>query len=80
MADPKTPAEWLARAKEASGNPERMRHPLAHRTLVEIAAGYEGWQGTPVRRLPEATERNLGQGSQQELVVPVTSADAAARI
>jgi hypothetical protein len=41
MADPKTPAEWLARAEEASSIAERMQDPLARKTLLEVAAGYE---------------------------------------
>jgi hypothetical protein len=41
MADPQTPAEWRARAKEVSGFAERIQDPLTHKTLLEIAAGYE---------------------------------------
>ena len=41
MADPKTPAEWMALATEARGIAERMNHPLARKTMLEIAAGYE---------------------------------------
>jgi hypothetical protein len=32
---------WLARAEEASGIAEPIQDPLAHKTLLEIAAGYE---------------------------------------
>ena len=41
MADPKTPAEWTGRASEARGIAERMDDPLARKTMLEIAAGYE---------------------------------------
>ena len=53
MADPETPAEWLARATEARGIAERMQRALARKTMIEIAAGYErlaGYAGSATRR------------------------------
>jgi hypothetical protein len=41
MADPSTPAEWLALAAESKGIAERMQEALARKTMLEIAAGYE---------------------------------------
>jgi hypothetical protein len=41
MADPKTPAEWPARAAEAKDMAERMQNALERKTMLEIAAGYE---------------------------------------
>ncbi len=41
MPDPRTPAEWFARAEEAKSIAERMQNALARKTMLEIAAGYE---------------------------------------
>ena len=41
MADPKTPAEWVARAAEARNLAEKMRDADARSTMLAIAAGYE---------------------------------------
>ena len=41
MVDPKTPREWLTRATEARDIAERVQQPLARKTMLEIAAGYE---------------------------------------
>ena len=59
MADPDTPAEWLARAAEATGIAERMHDALPRKTMLEIAAGYDAI-GTPCwgqRRVRVAAER-----------------------
>jgi hypothetical protein len=41
MVDQSTPAKWMARASEARDIAERMDDPLARKTMLEIAAGYE---------------------------------------
>ena len=41
MADPQTPADWLARATEARSVAGRMHDAEARKSMLEIAAGYE---------------------------------------
>jgi hypothetical protein len=63
MADPNTPAEWLARAAEATGIAERMHDALPRKTMLEIAAGYERlarYAGSaPVRVEPDASSSSV---------------------
>ena len=71
MADPKTPADWLARAAEASGIAERMHDAVPRKIMLEIVAGYERLArcaGSPPARA--AAERK-----QEEPVAQVTSTD-----
>jgi hypothetical protein len=71
MADPETPAEWLARAAEANGIAERMHDTLPRKTMLEIAAGYER-----LARYAESAPTRAAAGRKQEMpVAQVTSTD-----
>ena len=71
MADPKTPAEWLARAAEASGIAERMDDAQSRKTMLEIAAGYERL----ARYAGSAPARATAARKQEVPIAQVTSTD-----
>jgi hypothetical protein len=71
MADPNTPAEWLARAAEATGIAERMHDALPRKTMLEIAAGYERL----ARYAGSAPVRVAAERKQQVPVAQVTFTD-----
>ena len=71
MADPKTPAEWLARAAEASGIAERMDDAQLRKTMLEIAAGYERL----ARYAGSAPARATAERKQEVPIAQVTSTD-----
>jgi hypothetical protein len=63
MADPKTPAEWTARATEARGVAERMDDPIARKTMLEIAAGYERLAAQAAEPLASVTSTDIYRSS-----------------
>ena len=71
MADPNTPAEWLARAAEATGIAERMHDALPRKTMLEIAAGYERL----ARYAGSAPVRVAAERKQEVPVAQVTFTD-----
>jgi hypothetical protein len=64
MADPKTPAEWTARATDARAIAERMEDdPLARETMLEIAAGYERLAARAAKAMTPTTSMDIYRSS-----------------